>query len=183
MEMSEGVSLLRTAQSLLTGRTWKSPIEKPQVSISYSLLVKVIQCFVQGWDDEVHNSSRANTYKLISNFSFKEYLDFVTVRKFRYAFTRLRVASHRLEIETGRWHKPNRTPIEERKCLFCNCLEDEFHFVLECQLYQDLRNEYIKKYFWKRPNIPKFIELLQSENKKTIKKLSVYIYKSFKKRN
>ena len=25
---------------------------------------------------------------------------------------------------------------------FCNCLEDEFHFVLECQLYQDLRNEY-----------------------------------------
>ena len=29
--------------------------------------------------------------------------------------------------------------------LFCNCLEDEFHFVLECQLYQDLRNEY-KKY-------------------------------------
>ena len=58
--------------------------------------------FVQGWDDEVHNSSRANTYKLISNFSFRDYLDFVTVRKFRYAFTRLRVASHRLEIETGR---------------------------------------------------------------------------------
>ena len=102
---------------------------------------------------------------------------------FRYAFTRLRVTSHRLETETGRWHKPNRTPIEERKCLFCNCLEDEFHFVLECQLYQDLRNEYIKKYFWNRPNIPKFIELLQSENKKTIKNLSVYIYKSFKKRN
>ena len=27
--------------------------------------------FVQGWDAEVHNSSRANTYTLISNFSFK----------------------------------------------------------------------------------------------------------------
>ena len=93
--------------------------------------------FVQGWDDEVHSSSRANTYKLISNFSFKVYLDFVTVRKFRYTFTRLRVASHRLEIETGRWHKPDRRPIEERKCLFSNCLEDEFHFVLKCQLYPD----------------------------------------------
>ena len=68
----------------------------------------------------------------------------MTVWKFRNAFTRLCVASHRLEVETVRWHKPNRTPIEERKCLFCNCLEDEFHFVLECQLYQDLRNEYIK---------------------------------------
>ena len=101
-----------------------------------------------------------------------------------YAFTRLRVALRRLEIETRRWHKPNRTPIEERKCLFCNCLEDEFHFVLECQLYQGLPNEYIyKKYVWSRPNIPKFIELLQSEKKKTIKNLSVYMYKSFKKRN
>ena len=74
--------------------------------------------FVQSWDDEVHNSSRANAYKSISNFSFNNYLDFVTVRKFKYAFTRLCVASHRLEIETRRWHKPNRTPIEEKNAFF-----------------------------------------------------------------
>ena len=74
--------------------------------------------FIQGWNEQVSNSSRANTYKLIANFNFKCYLDVVTVRKFRYGFTRLRVASHRLEIEAGRWHKPNRTPVEERKCLF-----------------------------------------------------------------
>ena len=69
-------------------------------------------------DDEIHNSSRANTFKEISNISFKDYLDFVRVPKFRYSFTRLCVASYPLEVETGRWHKPNRTPIEERKCLF-----------------------------------------------------------------
>ena len=74
--------------------------------------------FVLGLDYEIHNSSRAKTYKLISNFSFKDYLDFVTVRKFIYAFTRLRVASHRLEIETWRWHTPITTPIEDRKCAF-----------------------------------------------------------------
>ena len=74
--------------------------------------------FLQGRDDGIHNSSRAKTYKLISNFSFKDYLDFVTVRKFSYAFTRLCVASHHLEIKTGRWHTPNRTPGQERKCLF-----------------------------------------------------------------
>ena len=138
--------------------------------------------FIQGWNEEVSNSSRANTYKLLADFNFKLYLDFVTIKKFRYAFTRLRVASHRLEIEAGRWHKPNRTPVEERKCFYCNSLEDEFHFVLECSLYQELRQEYIKRYFWIRPNIPKFIELLQSENKKIIKNLSVYIHKSFEKR-
>ena len=57
------------------------------------------------------------------------------------------------------------------------------HCSLQIKQTYTLRNEYIKKYFWNRPNIPKFIELLQSENKKTIKNLSVYIYKSFKKRN
>ena len=65
----------------------------------------------------------------------------------------------------------------------CNTLEDEFHFILECPLYQDLRAEYIKRYYWVRPNMPKFIELLKSENKTTINKLSVYIFKSFQKRN
>ena len=58
--------------------------------------------FVQSRDDEIQNSFRANTYKLISIFNSKDYLDFVTIRKFRYAFTRLCVASHRLEIETLR---------------------------------------------------------------------------------
>ena len=55
--------------------------------------------FIQGWNEEVSYSSRANTYKLLAVFNFKLYLDFVTIKKFRYAFTRLRVASHRLEIE------------------------------------------------------------------------------------
>ena len=38
----------------------------------------------------------------------------------------------------------NRIPIDERKCLTCNKLEDEFHFLLECSVYNDLRNQYIK---------------------------------------
>ena len=105
--------------------------------------------FIQGWNEQISNSSRANTYKLIANFNFKCYLDVVTVKTFRYAFTRLRVASHRLEIEAGRWHKRNRIPVEERKCFclfFCrNSLEDEFHFVIECQLYQVLGQEYIRR--------------------------------------
>ena len=55
--------------------------------------------FLQAWNEQISNLSRANTYKLKANFNFKCYLDVVTVRKFRCAFTRLRVASHRLEIE------------------------------------------------------------------------------------
>ena len=60
--------------------------------------------------------------------------------------TKLRVSSHRLSSESGRWSKPNPTLLSERNCLFCNLLEDEYHFVLECNSYNTLRktSEYVK---------------------------------------
>ena len=45
--------------------------------------------------------------------------------------TRLRVSTHNLEIETRRWHKPNKIPRNDRKCKHCNTLEDEFHFIID----------------------------------------------------
>ena len=102
------------------------------------------------------------------------------MKKFRVAMTKLRVSSHRLEIEVGRWTRPNRTPVDERKCRYCNKLEDEFHFLLECTLYEDLRKQYIKKYFWHRPNMLKLRELMSAKNRNIIKNTAIYIEKVFK---
>ena len=82
---------------------------------------------------------------------------------------------YKLKLGDGTHLSQHQSKTEMR---FCNHLEDEFHFALECQLYQDLRNEYIKTYFRNRPNIPKLIEILPSKNKKNIKNLSVFMYKS-----
>jgi len=51
--------------------------------------------------------------------------------------TKIRVSSHRLTIETGRWEKPNVIPRNERVCKECNTVEDEYHCVCECSLYVD----------------------------------------------
>ena len=83
-----------------------------------------------------------------------------------------------LEIETGRWHKPVAIPHCDRKCLACNLLEDEFHFMLECQLYKDLRKQYLKKYYYTAPNIPKFVALFQSQNVIVYRNLAIYVYKA-----
>ena len=116
-------------------------------------------------------------------FTFKVYLDRICIQKYRHALSRLRLSTHRLAIETGRWNKPTRIPLDERKCQVCNRLEDEFHFILECQLFQEYRKPYIKKYYWNRPNVIKLVELLKSENLSTVKRLATYIYESFAKRN
>ena len=55
------------------------------------------------------------------------------------------MSSHRLKVETGRWQQPIAIAFNERKCTLCLKLEDEFHFLLECPLYKDLRKKYVKK--------------------------------------
>ena len=107
------------------------------------------------------------------------YLDTITIQKYRIALTKLRVSSHRLEIEVGRWHKPQPIPVNERKCKLCAKLEDEFHFILECPLYKQLRSTYIKPYFYNRPNVLKFTELMSSTNSKIIQNVSIYTFKAF----
>ena len=59
-------------------------------------LAKINIYFIQGWSEVINNSSRENAYKLISRLNLKCCLDFVTIQKFRYAYTGLRVASPRL---------------------------------------------------------------------------------------
>ena len=65
----------------------------------------------------------------------------------------------------------------------CKGVEDEFHFILECTLFEDLRKRYIKRYFWVRPNIPKFVELMTSEHKHIIRNLGNYTFECLKIRN
>ena len=49
-------------------------------------------------------------------------------------------------------------------------IEDEYHFLVECPLYKELREQYLPKYYWKRPSVYKVIELLTNENKNLVKK-------------
>lgn len=77
--------------------------------------------------------------------------------------------SHRLCIEVGRWHRPVSIPINERLCTTCNILEDEYHFVMECQLYANVRKQCLPAYFWKRPYMFKFTELIKTESIRILK--------------
>ena len=145
------------------------------VNIFLSLIrQRLTDNFIQNWNSRINESTRALCYKNISSFSFKAYLDTVTVRKFRVALS---------WVETDRWARPVRKPLNGRLCTFCGVLEDEYHFILECTVYNEERAKFMKKRFWKRPNMIKFIELLTTENKSIMQKLACYVEKAFKIRN
>ena len=67
--------------------------------------------------------------------------------------------------------------------LFCDSLEDEFHFILECECYKDLRQSHINRYYRTNVNVLKFKELMQSENYVVLRKLAMFCHKSFATRN
>ena len=56
--------------------------------------------------------------------------------------------------------KAKQQPLENRKCSVCLRLEDEYHFVLECQMYVELKKTYISPYFWKKTNMFKLLNYL-----------------------
>ena len=98
-------------------------------------------------------------------------------------FTKLRLSSHQLRVETGR-NACNTTPYNERYCLTCNSidLEDEYHFLLICNMYTDIRRKYINTYYYKTPSVLKFIELVQSTDATVLNNLCKYVYEAFEKR-
>ena len=86
--------------------------------------------FKQNWNSRLDESSRANFYTLFSNFEHRLYLETIKVTKFRIALSKLRLSSHRLEIEVGRWGRPNRTPLDQRNAVHVTRLKMNVIFSL-----------------------------------------------------
>ena len=62
----------------------------------------------------------------------------------RITYTRLRLMSHRLKVETGRWTRPV-TPRERRLCS-CNAIQTEEHVLLECPLTAHMRTPFFNQF-------------------------------------
>ena len=97
----------------------------------------------------------------------------------RIALTRLLTSTHRLRIETGRWERPHPPPRHQRLCFACRKMDDEYHFLLECSILQNLRSQLIPRYYWKHPSMYKLLDLINSNNTELLKKLSEFAKRGF----
>jgi hypothetical protein len=108
------------------------------------------------WDDEVRkrlhereqiswrvvclSKPKLRTYSIVKKELRSEpYLE-LRNRRGLPEYAKVRGGNSRLRIEQGRYRKET---LEERVCVFCemNVIEDEYHFILECPLYNALREE------------------------------------------
>ena len=95
------------------------------------------------------------------------------------------IYSHKLKIETGRFTRPL-TPLEQRVCDHClMTIEDEFHFLMQCPRYSQIRSHFFSNIQTQCKNFPLlnskllFNWLLANSDELVIIQLANFVYDCF----
>ena len=111
------------------------------------------------WNSDVNSTSDYRLYKEIKkNFNFENYLQMEN-KLFRTADTKVRLSSHLFNIERGRWAKP-KIEANDRKYNICNVLEDEYHCLIECPRFTNVRRNCLSITLINRLSMLKFVNLM-----------------------
>ena len=144
----------------------------------------LVDQFHQSWNGLLQetDSSKSKNYALFKdNANAAKFLSILSGPSAR-TMIKFRSGNHKLPIEVGRW---NDTDLQERKCNLCqtSSIGDEMHYILECPFFQAQRKALVDQYYYKRPNILKYKELLNTEKRAKLIKLAKFmkiIMESFK---
>ena len=161
MQCSNGFSGVWYSQSFINP-TW----------LLKALKQKLSDIFIQNWISQVQSTSESNSYKLYKvSFEQGNYISSLSPSLCK-TFIRFRTRNHRLPIEVGRWVGIQRN---QRLCSFCNELGDEFHYLMTCKHFEVERKQYLKRYYFVRPNIIKFGQLMNTRKTVDLKNLCRFI--------
>ena len=124
-------------------------------------------------DQDYQNNSKLKFYKIFKKSHEREpYLDFIPDFHIRKIITKFRCSDHILEIEKGR-HKNKK--VEARLCKLCNkSIEDEIHFLNNCDKYNSLRLHYFGN-----PGTQNWVKIVKCKTKESAFKLGNYLKKGF----
>ena len=137
--------------------------------------------YLQEWNNSLHEIYRLNYYTLIKrSYYLNKCAEVLNIRKFRHFYFSLKIGSLDLEVNRGRYYN---IPRDERVCKLCKSnIEDEYHFMMKCPFYQDLRQKHLSNKFIENPNVHKYVMLLSSNNDTIIYSVATFIHAAWQKR-
>ena len=115
-----------------------------------------------------------------SQLNTEPYLFLCVPQRIRSNLAKFRIGVHDLEVERGRHHN---IPIDNRLCKLCStlnisCIEDEYHVLINCPFYEELRNVYLN--FEHKPRNLYTFTLIMSSTGNDLIHLGCYITNMFK---
>ncbi|ESO86614.1 hypothetical protein LOTGIDRAFT_166878 [Lottia gigantea] len=137
----------------------------------------------QEWNSSIVNNSRLQNYcKYKTLLDTERFLSYYSIaNKFKHALCKFRCGSYLFKSVECKWSKR----LNENICKLCTLGEEEneVHFLLQCNLYQSLREEYLRQYIYKSSSHEQnFVNILGNRNISTIINVSKYIYYAWKRR-
>ena len=135
--------------------------------------------FKQTWLRDLNTNSKCINYRIFRpKFGFEDYLLKLDCR-IRILLCKLRLGNSKLSIERGRYNNVQR---KQRYCELCNhnIIGDEFHFILECTVLNELRLKFLPKIYQKYLNAIKLSNLFNSKSIIILKKLCKYVEERLK---
>jgi hypothetical protein len=152
---------------------WETHVFPNTKWLKLTVKQKLKDLSINEWFSNVETSSKGQTYRIFKhNFQTERYLA-NTPKQYIYHMLKFRTRNHRFPIETGSWA---RVPVNQRFCTTCEGqLGDEFHYLFQCRIFEHDRNLYLKPYYYRRPNIFKFDQLLNTNNQKEYNNLCKFV--------
>ena len=160
----------------------------------------LVDLHIQDWFSKIELSSKGKKkYLLKQELSFENYL--INLSKKHYSsLLKFRLSNRRLPVETGCWEN---IPLDERKYNLCpapspppkkkqkkkqkkknkkkqknkqtNDIGDEFLYLFVCDYFQSDRKQFLKFYFYKKPNVMKFKELFSTKDTQPLINLAKFV--------
>ena len=150
--------------------------------------------YQQDWLDAINDnkkSSKLRTYRLDkTDYRIEPHKLYIRNKKHQRALTRLRVSSHKLNIELGRHSRPS-IPRDERVCQFCDAreIDDEIHFLFQCKFHKEERISLLDEIkplcpINEAPTITNMFQcIMKSKNQYVLMALAKFVHNGFQKRD
>ena len=143
-------------------------------------LIEKYKCFFMQVLDcnsgtRVNTGNKLLTYSKIKiNYEREKYTEANIPLAYKKCITSLRISTHKLEIELGRYQKPTPVPANERICKQCcsGCVKDEHHFMFECKKHDQERIILYREYNRKKTDL---CELFLNCNEYQLRSIGKYI--------
>ena len=164
------------------GKMWRDQLNENLFLANFEQRLK--DTHIQKCIGEMNSSNKCRTYREIKAvYKCEIYMDCNIRHDFGMFYTKFRLSSLKFLIERARWHKTV-VPYHEITCRSTLCnkhdIQDEYHVALICEYFKNIREKYIKPYYYHRPSMIKFIELMNTPNSKERFRMMLFLKFVFK---